>query len=732
MVSDQVIFFPVYILTNNPILGSNIVLLLSFVLCGFGMFELVKYYTKNEWAAFIAGFIFAFSSFKFYHIAHLQLQTYQWMPFCVLYFDKFIDKQKSKDMLLFSLFFILQLLSSWYLGSYISILIASYLLFLILISERRKKVISKKFLSMLAVSIMIIFIITLPFIYPYYDLYNKLGIARTKNDVRYYSVELRDLFKLPSPSNLLYNQLNEIFHIGYSKWEKLVFPGFAVIAFTLFGLISTIKVRKGLWGIDFSKIQIFYFLLAVFSLIMCLGIQDNFYTPYEFFYDFLPGFRSMRVPARFFVLMIFSLSVLSGFGIRELLKQKERFRIENFGIATTAFLFVILFAETIWVPIHLETVPVGGSIPTVYKWLGTKEGNFAILELPMSNFSDISVEINARYMYFSTYHWKNIVNGYGSFFPYDYMKFVDNINDFPTNETLGYLEYIGVRYVILHREYYDNKTFERILSKIGQYNGRLTLLNISDDSVVFELLRSSTSFEFSRGGYKNNLFVMHLPESMKPQNNYTGALTVEDGYVFLDPLSTTIEIKYTDGVRAFHEDLKLKEHVLSKYSYSSFAFKSPPYNGEYNLTLKINGEPVGRYKFEVRDEVYDSVLYNKLNASISPQYENLSVDAGEWVEIPVTINNTGDTLWICKYGGKYYTKYNIALGWHLIDVYGASKEKRSILPFDVSPNETVRVVLAFQSPKTPGEYIIRLDMVDELVTWFNNSREISLTVRLSN
>ena len=94
------------------------------------------------------------------------------------------------------------------------------------------------------------------------------------------------------------------------------------------------------------------------------------------------------------------------------------------------------------------------------------------------------------------------------------------------------------------------------------------------------------------------------------------------------------------------------------------------------------------------------------------------MDGGEIVEVTVSLKNVGDSVWLSTQlpGGGFVT-----LGTKLLD---AEKRllsdilERTMLPEDVPPGQTVVVKHSFTAPTQPGQYWIRLDAVDEQVTWF--------------
>ena len=121
--------FPVYLLTHNPILTYNIVFLFSFVTSGFGMYLLARYLTNNTFAGLIAGIIFAFSPFMFSHLSHLQIISAGGIPLTFLYVHKFFNGEKFKHLLLFTLFYLLQILANGHYALYLTLFLGLYIIY---------------------------------------------------------------------------------------------------------------------------------------------------------------------------------------------------------------------------------------------------------------------------------------------------------------------------------------------------------------------------------------------------------------------------------------------------------------------------------------------------------------------------------------------------------------------------------------------------------------------------
>jgi SAM-dependent methyltransferase len=96
---------------------------------------------------------------------------------------------------------------------------------------------------------------------------------------------------------------------------------------------------------------------------------------------------------------------------------------------------------------------------------------------------------------------------------------------------------------------------------------------------------------------------------------------------------------------------------------------------------------------------------------------------GEAIHLAATVKNTGDTLWLGaprEWGG--YVTFGVKLclpdGRLVSDTLG-----RTLLDRDVSPGSQITIQVSFQLPITLalGTYLLRFDMVDELVMWFEQA-----------
>lgn len=130
MFTQSLIALPVLLLIKNPIFAYNFILLFSFITSGFGMYLLASYLTKNTSAGVIAGIIFAFSPFMLAQLSHLHIITAGGIPLAFLFLHKFFEDESYKHLLLFTLFYLLQILANGYFALYLTLFSGLYILYI--------------------------------------------------------------------------------------------------------------------------------------------------------------------------------------------------------------------------------------------------------------------------------------------------------------------------------------------------------------------------------------------------------------------------------------------------------------------------------------------------------------------------------------------------------------------------------------------------------------------------
>lgn len=75
-----------------------------------------------------------------------------------------------------------------------------------------------------------------------------------------------------------------------------------------------------------------------------------------------------------------------------------------------------------------------------------------MLEWPFPKPSRLGFTSDPTFMYFSTGHWQQLVNGYSGFHPSSYIRLLDTLTPFPNPAGIAALKRLGVDYLILHRD----------------------------------------------------------------------------------------------------------------------------------------------------------------------------------------------------------------------------------------------------------------------------------------
>jgi 2-polyprenyl-3-methyl-5-hydroxy-6-metoxy-1,4-benzoquinol methylase/glycosyltransferase involved in cell wall biosynthesis len=117
--------------------------------------------------------------------------------------------------------------------------------------------------------------------------------------------------------------------------------------------------------------------------------------------------------------------------------------------------------------------------------------------------------------------------------------------------------------------------------------------------------------------------------------------------------------------------------------------------------------------------VLDSRNPGNLRADIALRDSRpLIVEAGKPFEVPVSITNTGDTLWLT---GQTVRAGIVMPGVRIVDEFGEIVSERHghpMLARAVVPGQTFTLNLEFTAPMKPGVYSARVDLVDQHVCWF--------------
>ncbi|MEE8391308.1 MAG: hypothetical protein V3S14_11015, partial [Anaerolineae bacterium] len=443
----------------TPLIGYfaayNLTILLAFVLSGFGMYLLAHHLTGCRPAAFVAGVVFTFHPYHMFESSHPILVTTQFMPLFVLALIRILyDTDASrhnrvKQALLAALWFLLTALSSWHLMLMLAGWAILYLLYSLL-SERAGWA-PGAFRHLILLAVITTLVLT-PFLWPI--IREQLGTDTTYMAVDVEEGRGNDLLSFFTPNRLhpvfgpLVLEINS--RIGYTR-NAPAYLGYVALGLAVVG-IATARRKTRFWWITW----LVFLVLSLGSYLKWEGVPlHTRHLPWA-----IPITSVLRHPLRLNSLLFLSLAVVVGFGCRWLYGRVVS-RGKLIACLALALLTTLLLFEY-WVFPFPLTKP---SYSPFLHQLAQEEGDFAVADFPMDRQAD------KYYMFFQTIHGKKIIGGIVSRTPPSADAFVDsnlllmamrneNVPNQYIEERLAVLAAQGVRYVIVHKRFFDSDRME--------------------------------------------------------------------------------------------------------------------------------------------------------------------------------------------------------------------------------------------------------------------------------
>jgi hypothetical protein len=404
----------------SPVLVHNVMILGTFVLSGAAMFWLVRYLTKSSAAGFIAGMIFAFQPYRFGHYTQLELLSAWWIPIAFLIFERAIVSGSVAQWSLLGVVVALQTWSSIYYGVFLATALGILTVVRLL---RARDVPWVAIGKAVCIGGLVASVLVIPYLIPYLHTRQIVG-ERSVAEVTNWSPHL-NTYLVTTREHWLYGA--RFGHLAHP--EGILFPGLTALVLALAGAVQPV-----------NRTRIAYIVLLLVAFDLSLGFNG---ITYPLLYEVALPYRGLRAPGRLFIVVSAAFSVLAGWGFA---------RVENYfrnrvGRVLLAGIAVTLVAvESATMPLNLVRVPTPDPI---YRWLAQQPPG-VVLEWPLPQPSKIGFTFDPTYMYFSTGHWHQLVNGYSGFHPSSYISLLDILTPFPNPIGIAALRRLGVDYVILH------------------------------------------------------------------------------------------------------------------------------------------------------------------------------------------------------------------------------------------------------------------------------------------
>jgi hypothetical protein len=147
------------------------------------------------------------------------------------------------------------------------------------------------------------------------------------------------------------------------------------------------------------------------------------------------------------------------------------------------------------------------------------------------------------------------------------------------------------------------------------------------------------------------------------------------------------------------------------------------------IEVRIPDEAEARQRFESAwmKSAFRLSVYREQIVALDPPSV---MHAGEQAQLRVKVKNLGSAAWP-SVGDKNF-RYQVNMGNHWIGGGARTDDNRAAMKADLPPGGEVELALTVNAPRSPGEYILEIDMVHEGVTWFKEkgARPLELHVRV--
>ncbi|MGC8687633.1 MAG: hypothetical protein ACP5RM_02955 [Candidatus Micrarchaeia archaeon] len=396
----------------------NAMFFLGFLITGIGAYALAKQATGNKYAAFIAGFVFAFSAF---HIAqsygHAQWFFLGWIPLFIYFFIKMLESngtEKYKMASAAGVMFVLVV----FMGDIEPGLIAAFAALAIMLAYALFRETRKKLLDIRVLYALVIMSTTALILgsFGFYHLFNALmmkGSTATINEMNsiqnnmQWSDNLLSFF-LPSYYNSIFNSYAVhdyyyIYGIGGPQ-DRVSYIGYIAIALALYGIYKSFASTKIL-----IVIAIIFALLALGPFVQIGPINTHIPTLYLAYHK-LPFVNFVREPGRFDAIVELAVAVTAAIGF-DALQKKTKITSGKKLYLMIAIICALYLIESAGAPISSTFTP---HVPAFIKTESTYKGNFSTLilpALPQPN-NDSPAEFTAQSDYYTTVLHKPIIGGY--------------------------------------------------------------------------------------------------------------------------------------------------------------------------------------------------------------------------------------------------------------------------------------------------------------------------------
>jgi hypothetical protein len=467
MIGETLLASPVFAVHGSLAAAYNFLLFLSFPLSAWATYRLARLFRVSRLGAFLAGLIFAFSAYRFANLDLLnQLQT-QFIPLGLFFWIRYLQRHKLRDAAGTFATLVVQVFFGWYYAFYL--FLALLLAFLYAWASRLTQVPRRQWAALLVTAALALVAI-LPVTWPYVETRTEMpSFRRTLGESALYSADVLDYTKWSASSSVAR-------FLRLPTGPQSYWPGLAAVVLGAFGIATILRRLKGGrgwrdlmqragWAGFPLLLTVTGFILSLGPILHVAGRRIWLPLPYAVLYFVIPGFSSMRAPARLAVMVTLGMALLAGIGYARVLDRvRGRGRLRQ---SLAAIPFVVALAGAADSPRSMLELPDHSTMPPIYRWIDALPGATAILELPVpANDSDENEAHSIRQL-LTLYHGKPRLDGTSGFVSPSYRTFRSLIQTFPDDSALAAIRSLGGDVVVVHYGDYAPADRARLAARVA-------------------------------------------------------------------------------------------------------------------------------------------------------------------------------------------------------------------------------------------------------------------------
>jgi hypothetical protein len=220
MIGVALTVLPFYLAGASAITLHGIATLLGFALSGYGAFVLARMLTRNWIAAIVAGLFYAFVSFKFDHLSHLQILCSEWLPLMFAALLAYWRTPTRGRAALLGAAFVMNALTNVHYLLFGSLAIGLTILYWAIAAVPR----GRRFWLQLLTALAVASIIVMPLLIPYRIVSQEYDMKRGRGETEGGSAHWSD-WLMPAGGSVLYHPVTA----GRGEAERHLFPGLLIV-----------------------------------------------------------------------------------------------------------------------------------------------------------------------------------------------------------------------------------------------------------------------------------------------------------------------------------------------------------------------------------------------------------------------------------------------------------------------------------------------------------------------